>query len=232
MNVLVIGSGNDKKAYEGHVVRLDKDLYEYADGEFVQHDPEETPLPFEDDQFDAIIASHVLEHIRNLCPLMDELHRILKPDGVLRIWIPYYKHSAAFKDPTHVRYFTPSTFGYFTYSRNYNVVNRFWKVKLVKKIPLTAYYNFSRGGRFLRNRSVRKIVYTLLRPVFHFVTRDLYAELTPVKDQRTGVCPKCLRQLDFDGDGYYCPHCEDYMPPDAVDEWLEENDPYAWRMNK
>ncbi|GAI39210.1 unnamed protein product [marine sediment metagenome] len=36
-------------------------------------------------------------------------------------------------------------------------------------------------------------------------------------------CPKCGVGMQFDGDGYWCPACEEYFPPDIIREWLEEN---------
>lgn len=48
------------------------------------------PLPFEDNAFDLIHASHVLEHIHwgLTKQSLVEWVRILKPDGWLEIWVP------------------------------------------------------------------------------------------------------------------------------------------------
>jgi len=48
----------------------------------------EGPLPIDDDAFDHVFAIHVLEHIRDLVGLMNELHRILRPTGVLHVLTP------------------------------------------------------------------------------------------------------------------------------------------------
>lgn len=47
-------------------------------------------LPFKDESFDLIYMSHVLEHIfwYKLDDTMDELVRILKPNGKIEIWVP------------------------------------------------------------------------------------------------------------------------------------------------
>lgn len=72
---------------------------------------------FPDNTVDEILAFHVLEHIHNLIPLMDELHDALKPDGFLHIKVPNAHHiKAAWSDPTHIRAFTPETFDYFTHA--------------------------------------------------------------------------------------------------------------------
>lgn len=47
-------------------------------------------LPFNDNQIDAILAEHVVEHIniQDAWSFLEECHRILKKNGVLRIAVP------------------------------------------------------------------------------------------------------------------------------------------------
>ncbi|MFH1514101.1 MAG: class I SAM-dependent methyltransferase [bacterium] len=45
-------------------------------------------LPFENDQFDLIYSSNVLEHIENIEEAIDEMNRVLKPDGIMIHVIP------------------------------------------------------------------------------------------------------------------------------------------------
>lgn len=70
-------------------------------------------MPFPNDHFDSVQASHVLEHITNILPLMQELHRVTKPGGALFVRVPYGANPIAFEDPTHVRQFFPKSFMYF-----------------------------------------------------------------------------------------------------------------------
>lgn len=37
-------------------------------------------------------------------------------------------------------------------------------------------------------------------------------------------CPRCGSALDEDPDGYWCPECEEYYPPDIIREYIEENE--------
>lgn len=74
----------------------------------------EQPRPFPDDSADEIYCSHVLEHIRNLPQLMKEFWRIAKNGARIEIIVPYFRSERAFRDPTHVRYFTYLTFDYFS----------------------------------------------------------------------------------------------------------------------
>lgn len=47
-------------------------------------------LPFDTESFDSVLLSDVLEHIRKPEQLIQEIHRILKKDGVLIMNVPYY----------------------------------------------------------------------------------------------------------------------------------------------
>lgn len=46
-------------------------------------DAEQTPLPFADATFDAVIANHMLYHIHRRAELIKDVRRVLKPGGVL-----------------------------------------------------------------------------------------------------------------------------------------------------
>jgi SAM-dependent methyltransferase len=48
----------------------------------------EQPLPWEENSFDRVLAIHILEHLYNLPAALDEVARVLKPDGVFSVVIP------------------------------------------------------------------------------------------------------------------------------------------------
>ena len=73
----------------------------------------ERGLPFNDDMFDEVFSSHTLEHVRDLIFVMNEIWRVCRADALVRIIVPHYKSSGAFRDPTHVRFFTEDSFQYF-----------------------------------------------------------------------------------------------------------------------
>jgi SAM-dependent methyltransferase len=71
-------------------------------------------LPYADDSFDVVICLHVLEHIPDDALAMRELHRVLKPGGVLYIAVPNFGSIEAklkrarwdlVHPVSHVRYF-------------------------------------------------------------------------------------------------------------------------------
>lgn len=68
------------------------------------------PLPFRDAVADRVFLVHVLEHLGDYLPLVDECHRVLKPGGVLHVLSPWWRHVNAVADPTHVRLLDTQTF--------------------------------------------------------------------------------------------------------------------------
>lgn len=75
---------------------------------------ETCPLPLEDESVDEFLLSHVIEHVRNPLPLMQELHRIATPNAIALVRTPYGSSDDAFEDPTHVRQYFHGSFGYFS----------------------------------------------------------------------------------------------------------------------
>ncbi len=70
----------------------------------VVHNLNETPWPFKTNQFREIIAHHVLEHLNDLMPVMDELYRICHPDGTIYVEVPHHSSWCA-HSPEHKLYF-------------------------------------------------------------------------------------------------------------------------------
>lgn len=82
------------------------------------------PIPFDDNTFDYVSAFDFIEHIPRILAkgdttrlpfieLMNEIWRVLKPEGVFYAVTPVYPSPAAFQDPTHVNIITRKTHRYF-----------------------------------------------------------------------------------------------------------------------
>ena len=77
-------------------------------------DLEKDKLPYEDNSVDEIKADNILEHIGDgLIFLMNECHRVLKPEGIMTGNVPPANSEGAIRDITHKRQFVKGSFGYF-----------------------------------------------------------------------------------------------------------------------
>lgn len=74
----------------------------------------ELSLPWSDNSVKKIRMIHVFEHIKNTLGLMEELHRVAKPNAILLMKLPYGSSDAAWEDPTHVRPYFLHSFGFFS----------------------------------------------------------------------------------------------------------------------
>lgn len=78
-------------AIERYALRREDICYESTDlmmsGVSFQADLQHMDM-VEDETYDIIVCSHVLEHVRNDALAMKELYRILKPDGVCLVLVP------------------------------------------------------------------------------------------------------------------------------------------------
>lgn len=70
-------------------------------------------LPYDDNSVEAILASHLLEHLQNPMKLMQELYRVAEPGCICNIKVPHGASDSAWTDPMHVRPYFPTTFAYF-----------------------------------------------------------------------------------------------------------------------
>jgi SAM-dependent methyltransferase len=75
-----------------------------------------TLLP--DNSVHKVFSYHVFEHVENFIPLMGELHRVVKSDGVIEIVVPHFSNVYSFSDPTHVRFFGLYTMYYFSLDKD------------------------------------------------------------------------------------------------------------------
>ena len=75
------------------------------------------PIPFPDEYFDYILASHFLEHVLagdTTIELMNECRRVLKTSGIMHVECPYWNTEEYVRDPTHVQPWNADKFRYFT----------------------------------------------------------------------------------------------------------------------
>jgi predicted SAM-dependent methyltransferase len=104
-------------------------------------------LPFDDSTVEEIYCGHLVEHLIDFIPFMNECYRVLKPEGRMTILAPYYTAIQATQDPTHVRYINENTFLYFTdyYLREHKTFDN--GVKCRFSIESTSYTYINMWGK-------------------------------------------------------------------------------------
>jgi len=112
----------------------------------VVHDLDRVPYPFSDQFADEIHFYHVLEHLHEPIKILEELHRILKPGGVLYMRVPHFSSMGAYTDLTHRRpfgymsfdCFEPENYHHFYTSVNFKILHR--EIKYFGLYPNTGVY--------------------------------------------------------------------------------------------
>lgn len=70
-------------------------------------------IPFARNSVDEIVAINVLEHLPDTLKTMEELWRISKDGSNVRLRVPYWNCSHAFRDPTHRAWFHEESFNFY-----------------------------------------------------------------------------------------------------------------------
>jgi|SRR3989344_61333 len=87
----------------------------------------EKGLPFKDNEFDLVYSSHTLEHIdpKRLVFVIEEIWRVTKPTGTIKIIVPHFSGVGAASNPTHLRPgFASQTFHFFKNKNEYQKIDR------------------------------------------------------------------------------------------------------------
>lgn len=90
-------------------------------------DLETTPWPYEDNFFDRITATNILEHLgqdpKVFTNIMKEMYRVSKDQAEWFIEVPHHRCDLFFDDYTHVRALTVNTFKLFDVKFNQWCIN-------------------------------------------------------------------------------------------------------------
>jgi 2-polyprenyl-3-methyl-5-hydroxy-6-metoxy-1,4-benzoquinol methylase len=108
LRILDVGCG-----YKKHSGAVGIDYNKNSDADVI-HNLNEFPYPFKDDEFDVLICNSILEHLDDVLRVLEELHRISKPNAIIRGRVPHYSGYCAYADPTHKRSFSYRTFDFFS----------------------------------------------------------------------------------------------------------------------
>lgn len=137
MKILDIGCGHRKfESLGDEVTGLDIQKLSSVD---VVADMEK-PLPFPDKSFDMVRSNHSLEHIRNRLQLIDEIWRVLKPDGLFVVAVPHFSNPAG-RGTDHYGYFGMTAFDPLTYKENEHYIRGKFEL-LERHVKMLAPFGF------------------------------------------------------------------------------------------
>jgi len=89
MKRLNLGSGKDfKKGF----INIDFEDFSNLGENFMRLDLEK-PLPFKDNSVDEVYSESCLEHLFNLYQILDEIHRICRPDAKITFIVPHFTNN-------------------------------------------------------------------------------------------------------------------------------------------
>ncbi len=149
-NLLDIGSGTGHFAHamanagwQVKGIEINKKAYNYSKQKFGLEiiDPSDI-FTLQSASFECITLWHVLEHFHDPFRYVNEIHRLLKPDGICLIALPnsnsydavcYKEFWAAFDVPRHLWHFSPVTFKLF-------IKNSGLKLCGIRNLPLDVFY--------------------------------------------------------------------------------------------
>ncbi len=115
------------------------DIVDY--GGNMLHDLNSYPYPFEDNEFDEVLCSHILEHLADFHKPVTELYRITKPGGIINVYVPFFLNTKYFGEPDHKIPFSIRSFD------NYEDISK-RKLKFYEQWKLTHRTNYEGKARF------------------------------------------------------------------------------------
>lgn len=153
----------------------------------ILHDIRDAPYPFKKNTFDVVLLKHVLEHIKDVNPMMEELWRITKPyrinkaygrlyeEGIIEIRVPHWSHYNAWVNIEHQRAYTIKTFDAY---ENKGYYSSFAHFKIRKKEY--CFTTYDKKSRLILN----KIMNPMLNALPHGFVETLLCKFLPIYEVR------------------------------------------------
>lgn len=146
-----LGCGQDKIA---GAVGVDVAGNAIAD---VRHDLDAYPYPFTDGTFEVVVLRNVVEHVRDVVGLMEEIHRIGRAGADVLITTPHFSSLYSYQDPTHLRHLALDSMDYFTEGTKHSNFYSAARFRVVARgLDFGRSFPFSAVARMLACLSERK----------------------------------------------------------------------------
>ena len=174
--ILELGSGNApyKAKNEEVVIHLDQAKLKGVD---IIHNLNSYPWPFSKNEFDEVLCFMILEHLDDYIKALEEIWKITKHKGIVKITVPFFPSMYAAIDPTHKHFFTYFTFDYFTVGHSFEYYS---KAKFIIK---RKYIRFSWNKILISISVIINLMPTVYSRYFAGIlpSNELYFELEAVK---------------------------------------------------
>lgn len=163
-NILDIGSATGyflnemkQKGWEIEGIEQDEQAIALGKEKFnIDANPPSYINNFENNYFDCITLWHVLEHVHQLSDTITNLHKILKPDGVLIIAVPnhesfdakyYERYWAGWDIPIHLWHFSSKSMQDLMIKHNFEVTK-------MKTMPFDPFYVSLLSEKYQKNSGI------------------------------------------------------------------------------
>jgi len=134
-----------------------------------------TPLPFESNSFDEVVANNVIEHVAHFYPLLDDIYRIIKPNGVFKILVPHRQLEWRYGPwPDHLHEYEERSFDILASEKP-------WKIKSLKVRRMMDIVEITKPGRWIKNVKLRRLAWCILNWNKFASKVDIAVELVPIK---------------------------------------------------
>mgnify|MGYP003881789771 CR=1 FL=1 len=193
--VLEIGCGSGEllnyfyKIGKFDVVGIEQNNYicEYAKEKYglgiINADIEEYDLG-EKKKYDLVLMQHVLEHLKDPITVIKKIHKSLKENGYLVLWIPFFdsleqkifgKYWAGFDAPRHLYFFSVDKIkeiltenGFFVKEVNYSAIPNLWIRSIQyfmkdKNIPFYSFFDDKRNIILLSAFTIISLICSFFR---------------------------------------------------------------------
>lgn len=145
----------------------------------VRHDLDVYPYPFADGSFEVLVLRNVIEHVRNVVGLMEEIHRIGRAGADVLITTPHFSSLYSYQDPTHLRHLALDSMDYFTETTAHSNFYSSARFKVIARgLDFGRSFPFSAVARVLAWMSERKYEKHF---AFMFPANSLWFHLQVVK---------------------------------------------------
>lgn len=117
-------------------------------------------LPFKNESFDCCILNAVLEHVREPNKILAEAYRVLKPNSVLWVSVPFLQHIHA--DPYDYRRFTNYGLKYEIETAGFTFINSYGAYGIIDTIEYLLFSGMAWKIKDGSLKSIASIIYILV----------------------------------------------------------------------